>query len=127
MGTSNATGPWDKPGSKRTVHLAGGVTAQEELLAFTKNEYFEYKVSQYTFVLKYFTKYAIGQWWFKKQDDDSTAVKWTYSVVPHNLFTLPFAWIFMRLFWRSYMENAMIALKVQLEEMQRYHSLPPLK
>jgi len=122
--TSGATGPWNKPGSQRTVHLAGGDTAIEQLTAFRDQEYFDYRVSNYTFALKYLAKFATGQWWFEKIDDKQTLVKWTYTFTTHSFLTIPMTWFFAKFLWRGYMVNAMEAMKVQLEEMQSYKTLP---
>jgi hypothetical protein len=41
--TSGNTGPWDRPGSSRTVHLADGNTAREEVTAYARPTYFAYR------------------------------------------------------------------------------------
>jgi hypothetical protein len=46
--TSGNTGPWDKPGSNRLVHLKDGTTAREEVTAYRRPEYFAYKSSEFT-------------------------------------------------------------------------------
>ena len=38
--TSGNTGPWDRPQSVRTVHLADGNTAREQVTAYTRPKYF---------------------------------------------------------------------------------------
>jgi len=37
--TSGNTGPWDQPGSARTVHLADGSTAREQVTAYERPVY----------------------------------------------------------------------------------------
>jgi hypothetical protein len=59
--TSGNTGPWDRPGSSRTVHLADGNTAREEVTAYTRPNYFAYRTDNYTFGLKYISTGAKGQ------------------------------------------------------------------
>ena len=64
VSTSDVTGPWDTPGSSRTVHLAGGSTAHEEVKEYGRPSYFAYRVSDPTFSLRYLMAHARGQWWF---------------------------------------------------------------
>ena len=40
--SSGNTGPWDQPGSARTVHLADGSTAREQVTAYERPVYFAY-------------------------------------------------------------------------------------
>jgi hypothetical protein len=50
--TSGNTGPWDQPGSVRTVHLADGTTAREEVTDYDFARHFAYRTSDYTFALR---------------------------------------------------------------------------
>jgi hypothetical protein len=43
VGTSGNTGPWDTPGSSRTVHLKDGSTAREEVTGYDRPAYFAYQ------------------------------------------------------------------------------------
>jgi hypothetical protein len=61
--TSGNTGPWDRPGSSRTVHLSDGTTAREEVTTYRRPEYFAYKTSEYTFALRFLATGATGEWW----------------------------------------------------------------
>jgi len=53
VGTSGNTGPWDQPGSVRTVHLAGGASAREKVTAFERPTYFAYRLSDFTFAIRW--------------------------------------------------------------------------
>lgn len=76
--TSGNTGPWDQPGSSRTVHLADGTTAREQVTDYDRPRYFAYRTSDYTFSLKYLSTGAKGQWWFEEKDGQ-TNIRWTYA------------------------------------------------
>jgi hypothetical protein len=76
--TSSNTGPWDTPGSSRTVHLADGTTAREQVTAYERPQYFGYRTDRYTFTLRHLANSATGQWWFNAQSG-GTHVKWTYG------------------------------------------------
>lgn len=100
--TSGNTGPWDQPGSARTVHLADGNTAREQVTAYEQPVYFAYRTSDYTFALRYLANSAEGQWWFKK-DGSGTQVRWTYTFRAKNwLASIPLA-LFVQTQWVGYM------------------------
>jgi hypothetical protein len=103
VSTSDVTGPWDKPGSSRTVHLAGGSTAHEEVKAYSRPSYFAYRVSNPTFSLRYLMAHARGQWWFSSVEG-GTSVRWTYTFRAKGMLTkLPLT-LFARTQWTGYMD-----------------------
>jgi hypothetical protein len=102
--TSGNTGPWDLPGSARTVHLADGGTAREQVTAYERPVYFAYRTSDYTFALRYLANSAEGQWWFEN-DGSGTQVRWTYTFRARNwLASIPLA-LFVRMQWVGYMRT----------------------
>lgn len=104
--TSGNTGPWDQPGSARTVHLADGNTAREQVTAYEQHVYFAYRTSDYTFALRYLANSAEGQWWFKK-DGSGTQVRWTYTFRAKNwLASIPLA-LFVQTQWVGYMHTCL--------------------
>jgi hypothetical protein len=104
--TSGNTGPWDQPGSARTVHLADGNTAREQVTAYEQPVYFAYRTSDYTFALRYLANSAEGQWWFKK-DGSGTQVRWTYTFRGKNwLASIPLA-LFVQTQWVGYMRTCL--------------------
>jgi hypothetical protein len=103
VSTSNVTGPWDKPGSNRTVHLAGGTTAHEEVEVYSRPSYFAYRVSDPTFSLRYLMAHARGQWWFDSVEG-GTYARWTYTFRAKGMLTkLPLI-LFARTQWTGYMD-----------------------
>ncbi|WP_437980388.1 SRPBCC family protein [Sorangium sp. So ce117] len=77
--TSGTTGPWDVPGSYRTIHLTDGSTVREEVVAADAPDYFSYAVTNFTNpILRWLVKEARGQWWFT-DDGAGTKVKWLYE------------------------------------------------
>jgi hypothetical protein len=72
VGTSRNTGPWDQPGSSRTVHLADGTTAREQVLDYHRPRYFAYRTSDYTFSLRHLSTGAKGRWWFEEKDGQTS-------------------------------------------------------
>jgi hypothetical protein len=100
--TSGNTGPWDRPGSARTVHLADGTTAREQVTAYERPRYFAYRTSDYTFALRYLAKFAEGQWWFE-DDANGTKVRWTYTFHAKGRLTSVPLWMFAKTQWVGYM------------------------
>jgi len=102
--TSSNTGPWDTPGSSRTVHLADGTTAREQVTAYERPQYFGYRTDRYTFALRHLANSATGQWWFNAQSG-GTHVKWTYGFDSKRRLTAPILILFIRLQWGGYMRT----------------------
>jgi Polyketide cyclase / dehydrase and lipid transport len=101
--TSGHTGPWDKPGSSHTVHLADGTTTREQVTPYERPKYFSYKTDRYTFALRHLANSATGQWWFETQSG-STHVKWTYTFNSKGWLTAPILKL-IRLQWVGYMRT----------------------
>ena len=63
-GTADLTGPWDTPGSERTVLLEDGSTAHEQVLTWERPERFEYRVDRLSNPLGRLVDHALGSWEF---------------------------------------------------------------
>ena len=115
VGTSGQTGPWDQPGSSRTVHLADGNTAQEQVTAYEYPRYFAYRVSGFTNVLRFFTHEALCQWWFEDAGD-STRITWTYTFNAKSPLRKLLLAPIVKLLLNGYMRVGMRAVKAQAEK-----------
>lgn len=104
MSTSGNTGPWDKPGSTRTVHLAGGTSAREQVTVFQRPEYFAYRVDNFTFAVRHLAEFATGEWWFER-DGSGTKLRWTYTFHAKGRLTAALLALFVRLQWQGYMRG----------------------
>lgn len=101
--TSDASGPWDRPGSNRVVHFSDGSTAKEGLTDYSHPTYCAYCVSDPSFALKYLMSHARGQWWLA-QAPGGTQVKWTYTFQAKNrLARMPLR-LFVHTQWKGYMD-----------------------
>ena len=104
--TSDVTGPWDQPGSDRTVHLADGSTVSEGVTHYQRASYFAYRVSNPSFSLKHLMVEARGQFWFEERDG-GVQVKWTYTFIAKNrLAKLPLM-LFVGTQWKGFMAVCM--------------------
>jgi hypothetical protein len=101
--TSNVSGPWDRPGSTRTVHLLDGSTVHEGITHYDRPAYFAYRVSEPTFLLKYLMSHAQGQFWFV-ETEGGTQMKWTYTFHATNWLTKIPLQLFVRTQWQGYMD-----------------------
>ena len=100
--TSDNTGPWSVPGSRRIVHIDGGTTAVEEVTDYSRPAYFAYKTSEYTFTLKYLATGAMGQWWFTEAQA-ATTVRWVYTFTASGVLGRVMLPLFSRFLWSGYM------------------------
>jgi hypothetical protein len=103
VSTTDQSGPWDQPGSSRTVHLADGNTAHEQVTDCERPRHFAYRVSEFSNSIRHLAKEAYGEWWFTETSADTTEVVWTYSFVARSaaaqLLMLPV----VKLLWRGFM------------------------
>ena len=105
--TTGTTGPWDVPGSYRTVHTTDRQSAREEVTAANAPDYFAYKVTDFTQpLIRRLVKEARGQWWFT-DDGDGTRAKWTYSFEARSPWALPILVPLIKIAWHRYMRAAM--------------------
>jgi Polyketide cyclase / dehydrase and lipid transport len=102
VGTSGLTGPWDTPGSERTVLLADGGTARERVLAWERPWRFEYRVDRFTNPLGRLADHAIGSWEFAETARGSS-FRWTYAFTPRGRLAAPLLSAFVRTAWARYM------------------------
>jgi hypothetical protein len=107
ISTSGNTGPWDKPGSSRTVHLAGDTSAREEVTAFERPRYFAYRVDNFTFAVRHLAKFATGEWWFER-DGAGSHLRWTYTFHAKGRLTAALLTFFVRMQWQGYMRGCIL-------------------
>lgn len=101
--TSDVSGPWDRPGSTRTVHLLDGSSVREGLTHYDRPAFFAYRVSDPSFSLKHLMSHACGQWWFVPVEG-GTQAKWTYTFHASNgLAAIPLK-LFVGTQWKGYMK-----------------------
>lgn len=114
VGTEHQTGPWNEPGSSRTVHLVDGNTAQETVTEYDHPRYFAYTVRNFTNVLRPLVHGATGQWWFENRGE-FTEVKWTYTFQARSPLTAMVMFPITKLLWRGYMRVAINAMQRLVE------------
>jgi hypothetical protein len=108
VGTRDLTGPWDTPGSQRTVVLDDGSTAREEVLEWVRPERFRYRVDSFTSPIGRLADHAIGEFTVSEG-----GFAWTYAFAPSNAAAGLVLRPFVRFAWSRYMArcaDAIVAL-----------------
>lgn len=114
--TTGTTGPWDVPGSSRTIHLTDGNTAREEVTAANAPDYFAYVVTEFTHPLvRRLVKESRGQWWFT-DDGSGTHVKWTYAFEGRSVLAMPLILPLVKILWNRLMKAGMENIKERAEK-----------
>lgn len=116
--TRERTGPWDTPGSERTVVLSDGSTARERVLAWERPVRFEYRVERFTSPLGRLVDHATGEWAFASAGPRSSTFRWAYSFHPVNALAMPPLRAFVATAWARYMAQC-ADLTVQLAAASR--------
>jgi hypothetical protein len=101
-GTRDLTGPWDTPGSTRTVLLADGGSARERVLGWERGRRFEYRVDRFTSALGRLIDHAIGTWEFAETPRGSS-FRWTYRFEARGRAAALLLRPFVSLAWSRYM------------------------
>ena len=108
--TTDQTGRWDRPGASRTVHLADGTTALEEVTDCKRPAYFAYRVRNFTNLLRPLVREARGQWWFE-EDGRASKVRWSYTFYARSHLAGLVLFPIVKLLWRGYMRVGIRATK----------------
>jgi hypothetical protein len=113
--TTDTTGPWDKAGSTRIVHLTDGNTVRETVTTATAPDYFAYHLTEFSNpMIRLVCKQARGQWWFTDSGSGLQA-KWTYTAESTNPLAFFMLYPVIRILWHRYMQAAMNTTKTRAE------------
>ena len=102
VGTRDLTGPWDTPGSTRTVLLGDGNTARERVLTWERPAHFGYRVDQVTGLFGRAVDHAVGAWEFATTADGAR-FEWTYTFHARNRAGAALLAVLARTTWARYM------------------------
>jgi hypothetical protein len=113
--TTDTTGPWDKAGSTRIVHLTDGTTVRETVTSATAPDYFAYRLTEFSSpMIRMLVKEARGQWWFTDSGSGLKA-KWTYTAESRNVLGALVLLPVIKILWNRYMKAAMKVTKERAE------------
>lgn len=111
-GVRDQTGDWDRAGVTRTVELADGSTAAEELTTVDRPDYFAYRIT-FDSTLGRLVHCARGEWWFESEGE-TTRLRWRYTFEPKR-FTRPVVALAIAPLWRRYAERGIARVIAEVE------------
>jgi hypothetical protein len=113
--TTDTTGPWDKAGSTRIVHLTDGTTVRETVTSATAPDYFAYRLTEFSSpAVGRLVREARGQWWFTDSGSGLQA-KWTYTAESKTALGALVLYPIIKILWNRYMKAAMKVTKERAE------------
>ncbi len=115
--------PWSAIGEVRRHTLSDKSSVREELVAFTRNQTFAYRLTEFTGAFAPLVKSARADWHFTQRTAGSTKIDWTYSFTPQSMAAEPVLWFIVKLFWPGYLKAALARVKEKAEE----HEAPSIK
>jgi hypothetical protein len=114
--TTGTTGPWDRAGSTRIVHLSDATFCRETVRVATAPDYFAYRLTEFSSrLIRMLVREANGQWWFT-DEGPGTRAKWTYTAEARSIFVMPMLVPVIRILWNRYMRTAMNHIKARAEK-----------
>jgi hypothetical protein len=112
VSTSDQSGPWDVPGSRRTVHLADGSLAHERVTACERPASFGYTVDGFSGTVRHIAREGRGQWWFEAAGADATDVRWTYTFEARSRAAALILAPIVKVAWRGFMRRGLDRMAV---------------
>jgi len=110
-------GPYDFVGAERKIYFDAGNVATEELISRDPWTSYSYKISQFNQLFGKLTDAAFGQIWFD-QINDQTRIKWKYTFTYKNIFAKALLSVILTLYYKRYLEKALIRAKANLEKLE---------
>jgi hypothetical protein len=107
VATSEQSGPWDTPGSRRTVHLADGSTAHERVTACERPASFGYTVHGFSGPVRHVAVEGRGQWSFEAAGAGATEVRWTYTFQARSRVAGLLLTPVVKIAWRGFMRRGL--------------------
>jgi hypothetical protein len=107
VATSDQSGPWDTPGSRRTVQLADGSTAHERVTLCERPAAFGYTVDGFSGPVRHVATEGRGQWWFDAAGAGATDVRWTYTFQARSRAAALLLTPVVKIAWRGFMRRAL--------------------
>ncbi len=110
--------PWSALGEIRRHKLSDKSSVKEELVAFTRDQTFAYRLTEFTGPFAPLVKSARADWHFTQRTARITKIDWTYSFTPQSMAAEPLLWFIVKLFWPGYLKAALARVKERAENSQ---------
>lgn len=108
-------GAWETAGQKRILTLSDGSSVREELISFSPNNSYSYRVTGFTGPFAALVGEGRGEWNFSSTGPNATWVDWTYSFTPKSWLAGPAVWFIVKVLWPGYIRAALMRLKEEIE------------
>jgi hypothetical protein len=112
--TTGQTGPWDEPGSARTVHLSSGHTVRQTVTDADRPAYFAYEVDEIESLLRHLSPEALSEWQFRKTSA-GTELRWTYTHETPSIGAAIALYPLVTFLWEGYMTQIIETIKANAE------------
>lgn len=106
------TGDWDTAGRSRTIVLAGGGSAREDLTSVDAPRSFGYRLTRIHGPMALLVDSVTGEWTFAPADG-GTEITWRWTIYPRSSLSAPGLPLFGML-WKRYARRALLDLAAAL-------------
>jgi len=113
--TQGHNGAWSAIGQKRELALSNKSSVTEELVAFTQDSTYAYRITGFSGFFGALITEARGEWHFTMTGAQSTKIDWTYFFTPKGGVSQYVAWLVVKLFWPGYLRDALGRVKAAAE------------
>jgi len=114
--TDGHDAPWSAIGQQRKHTLSDNSSVNEELVAFTRDSTFAYRVTDFTGLFAALARSARGEWHFTMTGAEKTQIDWTYSFFPSGPVAEPLLWFVVKTLWPGYLRAALNRVKAAAEQ-----------
>lgn len=108
--------PWSAVGQRRKHTLSDNSSVNEELIEFTRDSTFAYKVTHFTGVFAPLVSHARGEWHFTMTGANKCQIDWTYFFFPNGPVAEPVLWFVVKTLWPGYLRAALTRVKAAAEK-----------
>ncbi|PQA86125.1 SRPBCC family protein [Hyphococcus luteus] len=108
--------PWSTIGEVRRHKLSDKSSVREELIGFTPEKTFAYRLTEFTGLFAPLVAEARADWHFTQRASGRTRIDWTYVFTPAGALAEPFLWFIVKLFWPGYLKSALARVKEKAEQ-----------
>jgi hypothetical protein len=103
---------WGEIGATKKVFAAasltqkGGWASNDKVIERIENSYWKFEVSDFQSWMLGFSKFT-GEWQTTELEPNKILVKYTYTLHSDIALLYPINWLFVHIFWKNYMRQAL--------------------
>ena len=116
---------WGTIGATKKVHTAknwiqkGGFASKDTIIDRIENQYWKIKVHDFQYFSMGFYAF-IGEWQTEELSPNNIRITYTYRLETQSKWLYPFQWMFVKLFWKTYMSQVMNNIRKLCEQKEPY-------